>query len=265
MIPAAPTDTFRRTFRTIWRHLIPGNFHGGDGELVQYTEGLVADAFAETCKQTANLMFPSVAPSDALERIGADRGIPRGFSEPEASYRERLRAWRFPRGHRIRGNAVGLLEQIAAVFGGAVEAQTIDARGTRYTWGEDGTSTVERGVTWDWDGEALLPNWARFWIVIRPTGAAPWPSFDDGAWGDITDAPEYVCLAGSGIHTGQVAAIKHLVNVGRLSWTPAGRRPVYLVVWFEGQAYPAPTGDWDSWGARPVDTYAFEPLHAAFT
>lgn len=261
MIPASLSDRFARTFRTIWRHLIPGNFHGGDGELVQYVEGLTADAFAEACKQTATLMFPSVAPSDALEKIGADRGIPRGFAEPEASYRERLVAWRFPRGHRIRGNAVGLLEQIAAVFGGAVEAQTIDARGTRYTWGEDGSSTVERGVTWDWDGEALTPNWARFWVVVRPEGAAR-QTIED--LGEIGSDPS-LCVGVAGVHPGQVAAIKRLVKVGRLSWTPAGRRPITLVIMFDdGSPFPEPTGDWDEWVNRSPD-YRYDSLHPAIS
>ena len=264
MIPAALTDTFRRTFRNIWRFMIPGNFHRGDGELVQYTEGVMLDAFAEACRQMAWLMFPSKAPSDALKRIGEDRGIPRGFAEPEASYRERLIAWRYPRGHRIRGNAVGLLEQIAAVFGGAVEAHTVDARGTRYTRAADGTITVTRGVAWDWDGSGATPNWARFWVVIAPTGVTPHKTFAEGAWGPTVKADPGVCLAGVGVHTGQINAIKRLCKVGRLSWTPAGRRPVYLVVLRDGETFPTPGGDWDDWGERPADTYAFEPLHAAY-
>lgn len=259
----ALTDTFARTFRSVWRFMIPGNFHRGDGELVQHTEGLVLDAFAEACRQTAWLMFPSRAPSDALQKIGADRSILRGFSEPESSYRERLRAWRYPRGHRIRGNAVGLLEQIAAVFGGAVEAQTIDARGTRYTWGADGTSTVERGVSWDWDGEALTPNWARFWVVLKVDGARLPGTWDAGA-DELWDTPEE-SWASHDIHPGQLQAVVRLCKVGRLSWTPAGRRPVYCVVWFAGESYPAPDGTWDEWTNRPADAHAYFPLHDNYT
>ncbi len=251
-----------RRFRTIWKFLVPHWLQRGEGELVQWVEGLTIDAFLEACHQTAYLMLPSLAPSDALAKIGSDRAIPRGFSEPEASYRRRLVRWRWPRGHRVRGNAPGLLEQIAVTFAELGVFQTIDARGTRYT---HGTDAPERGVAWDWDGEALTPNWGRFWVVIQPEGAALWPSFDDGAWGDTVDGDEGVCLAGSGIHAGQLAAIERLVQVGRLSWTPAGRRPIYLVVWFEGDTYPEPTGDWDEWENRPVDQYAFEPLHASVT
>ena len=261
-----PIATAFRTFRTIWRFMIPGNFARGDGELIQYTEGWFLDAFAETCRQTASLMFPSVAPSDALDKIGFDRAIPRGFAEPEASYRERLRAWRFPRGHRIRGNAVGLLEQISAVFGGAVEARTVDARGTEYLYGADGTSTVTRGVSWDWDGEALEPNWARFWIVLKIDGTTRNTTWDESeAAGETWDESEAAGEAWDvlGIHYGQLQAVKRLAQVGRLSWTPAGRRPNTLVIWFDGETYPVPEGDWQSWLNRPTDLHAFASLHAS--
>jgi hypothetical protein len=249
-----------RKFRNIWKWLVPGWLQRGEGELVQYVEGLVIDAHVEACWQSAYLMLPSIAPSDALDRIGADRGLPRGFIEPEASYRERLRRWRFPRGHRVRGNAPGLLEQASVSLGGTVH-QTIDARGTRYTNGVDG---AERGVTWDWDGVALTPNWGRFWIVVKATGSY-WPTFDDGAWGETIDGDESTSLAGEGAHPGAVAAVKRIAQVGRLSWTPAGRRPIYLVIYFDGDAYPAPDGTWDEWGNRPSQTYAFEPLHESVT
>lgn len=265
----APAESRFRRFRDIWRFMVPGWLASGDGEKVQYVEGLMLDAFLEACHQTARLMLPSVAPSDALDRIGRDRAIPRGFAEPEASYRERLIRWRYPRGHRIRGNATGLLEQIAAVFGNAVDAlQTIDARGTRYTWAEDadGGTTVERGVAWNWDGSALLPNWARFYVVVKPTGARR-----NTTWAESEAASEtWAASEASGeswaspdIHTGQLQAIRTLCKVGRLSWTPAGRRPVYCVVWFDGDAYPAPDGTWNDWSARPPFTHAFFPLHAS--
>jgi hypothetical protein len=249
-----------KRFREIWKWLVPGWLQEGDGELVQYTEGVMLDAFQESCHQTAKLMLPSVCVEDALARIGADRAIPRGFAEPDASYRERLRRWRYPRGHRIRGNAPALLEQVEATLGGTIH-QTIDVRGTRYTHGTDG---AERGVTWNWDGEAFTPNWGRFWLVVKSTGSL-WPSWDDGAWGDTWDSPDGSCWAGSGIHSGEIAAVVRLTKVGRLSWVPAGRRPVYLVIWFEGETYPAPDGTWDEWGNRPADTHAFEPLHPSIT
>lgn len=257
----APVESKFRRFRDLWKWLVPSWLQNGQGELVQFAESLILDAFAETCHQTAKLMLPSVAPSDALARIGADRAIPRGFSEPEASYRERLRRWRYPRGHRVRGNAPGLLEHVDATLAGTIH-QTIDARGTRYTHGVDG---AERGVAWNWDGSALLPNWGRFWIVVKSASRPPSTFAEDEAAGSVFDEDVDGCFAGEDIHPGEIATVRELVRVGRLSWIPAGRRPVYLVVWFEGETYPAPTGNWDAWGNRPALSHAFEPLHPTTT
>lgn len=254
-----------KRFRFIWKFLVPGWLQTGDGELVQWVEGLLLDAFAERCHQSAYLMLPSLAPSDALDKIGSDRGIPRGFIEPEDSYRERLVRWRWPRGHRVRGNAPGLLEQIALAIHGT-EYETIDARGTRYALVPPATEpTIERGVTWDWDGQALLPNWGRFWLVVKSTGSLPLTWDEDEANGTEWDEAPEVCWAGEDVHTGEIAAVKRAVQVGRLSWTPAGRRPIYLVLWFEGETYPEPDGTWDEWENRPPQDYAFEPLHPAIT
>jgi hypothetical protein len=60
---------------------------------------------------------------------------------------------------------------------------------------------------------------------------------------------------------GELEAVRRIVRVGGQSWTPSGRRPVYLVLWFDGETFPAPTGDWDEWGNRPQQYHAFVPLH----
>jgi hypothetical protein len=248
-----------RRFHTIWKFLVPGWLQSGDGEIVQWLQGLINDAYAERCRQTAWLMLPSVAPDDALELIGRDRGLPRGLFEPEAQYRTRLKGWRGTLGHRGRGSAPALLAQVAVALRGT-EHTTIDARGTRYTHGE---ATPEKGTAWDWDGEYVFPNWGRYWLVVKSTGT-PWPSFTDGAWGDTVLAGEDICLAGDGIHPGEIDAVRKLVTVGRLSWTPAGRRPVYLILYFDGNPFPVPGGDWDSWENRDT-AYAYEPLHDSET
>jgi hypothetical protein len=68
-----------------------------------------------------------------------------------------------------------------------------------------------------------------------------------------------ICLAGSGVHPGELAAVKELVRPGALSWTPAGRQAIYLVLYFDGSSFPAPTGDWDSWANRDR-AYRYVPL-----
>jgi hypothetical protein len=246
-----------RRFRTVWKWLVPSWLQEGEGELIQYTQGLVNDAFAERCRQTVWLMLPSLAPADALPRIALDRGLPRGLFEPEASYRQRLIAWRYPKGHRVRGSALALLEQVSIALRGTAYV-TIDQRGTRY---DLATAPSTKGVTWDWDGAALTPNWARYWVIVKSAGTLP-TTWDEGeAAGELWDGPPDECLAGEGIHVGELEAVRRIVRVGGQSWTPSGRRPVYLVLWFDGETFPAPTGDWDEWGNRPQQNHAFVPLH----
>jgi hypothetical protein len=250
-----------RTFRTIWKWLVPGWLQEGEGELVQYAINVVRDAFAERSLQTVLLSMPSYCPEDALPFHGRDRAIPRGLFEPAESYRARLVAWRFPRGHRIRGNAPALLEQVTAALRGE-EHQTIDARGTRYTQGS--TDAAERGVTWDWDGAEganIGTQWGRYWIVVKATQNPE--TWDDASNTEVwDDTRETGTWAHSEIHRGEIAAVRSLVAPGSQSWTPAGRRAIYLVIYFQGQSYPVPGGDWDDWTQRDPQ-YAYVPLHTS--
>jgi hypothetical protein len=68
-----------------------------------------------------------------------------------------------------------------------------------------------------------------------------------------------VCVGMSGVHPGEVDAVRKLTKPGSLSWTPAGRRAIYLVLYFAGDPYPAPTGDWDEWPNRD-EAYRYVPL-----
>lgn len=255
------TERVTRTFQALWLWLTPGFLQRGDGERVQQVLGLAHDAFVERCWQTALLDCPSYAPEDQLANLGIDRGVLRGLFEPATSYRQRLLRWRFPRGHRIRGNAIALLDQVVPSVAALGTAYTIDARGTQYTSGSD---TPTLGVTWDWDGSALTPTWGRYWVVIQLTvDAKPWPSFADGAWGPTLRRDD-ACLAGSGIHPGELDAIKQLTKPGGRSWTPSGRRAIYLTLVFFGDPFPAPTGDWDEWANRDT-TYRYVPLHSSLS
>lgn len=120
----------RRRFRTIWKFLIPGWLQRGQGELVQYTQGLLKDAFAEASHQTALLHFPSVCADDALDMHGRSRGLPRGVLESADAYRTRLLGWRYPKGHRVRGTRAALLEQFVLALRGDQHV-IIDSRNRR--------------------------------------------------------------------------------------------------------------------------------------
>lgn len=239
-----------KLFRTIWRSLTPGWLQVGDGELVFFLLGLMKDAMAERARLTVLAAFPSTAPEDALDLIGHDRAIPRGPFEDADSYRLRLRAWRYPLGHRIRGSARALLEQVSFAMRGT-EYTTIDARGTRWRAGD---LAPTRGITWAWDAIPLFPRWGRYWIVVKSTAAKrTWGSVGTtwgaagGTWGS------------AGITAAEWAAVKTITSNARLGWTPAGRKANTLVVYFPGQAFPMPTGDWNAWPNRDPQ-YTYEPL-----
>lgn len=227
-----------RKFRSIWKFLTPGWLQAGQGELVLFVQGMLKDAFAERAHQTALLHYPSTCPSDALDMHGRSRGLPRGLFESEDSYRVRLAAWRYPEGHRTRGTASALLAQFVIALRGT-HYVIIDARNKRLISG----AGAALPATWTWDA---LPasQWGRYWLVCRSVGT-PWPSFTDSGWLAAWTNPD-AALAGSGITSGELAAVVTLASNRRLGWTPAGVRGVNLVLYFAGQAFPTPTANWDS-------------------
>jgi len=239
-----------KLFRLVWRAVTPGWLHNGEGELVHWLLALSKDAMAERARQGALAALPSTAPADALDLIGRDRVIPRGPFESAESYRPRLRAWRYPLGHRIRGSARALLEQVSFAIRGT-EYTTIDARGTRWRAGD---LTPTRGVSWDWDAVPLLPRWGRYWIVVKST-ATPDVWASDGDWADGSAES----WGAPGIAPAEWAAVKTIASNSRGGWTPAGRKANTLVVYFPGQSFPVPTGDWNAWPNRNPQ-YAYHPL-----
>src|SRR5690606_5412576 len=140
--------TIVKRFRNIWKFLVPGWLQNGQGELVLFVQGLLKDAFAERAHQTARLQYPRTCPSDALDFHGRSRALPRGFIEPEANYRARLAAWRYPEGHRTRGTAGALLAQFQLALRGA-HYVIVDAKNKRTLAG----SGAALPVSWTWDAE----------------------------------------------------------------------------------------------------------------
>lgn len=241
-----------RRFRTIWKFLVPGWLQTGQGELILFVQGLLKDAFAERMHQTALLHFPSTCPSDALDLHGRSRALPRGLFEPEENYRQRLTGWRYPEGHRTRGTAGAMLAQFQLALRGTHHV-VIDARNQRTISG----SGAALPATWTWDAEPSS-QWGRYWLVCKSVGS-PWASFTDpawlAAWGDVT-----ATLAGSGIHAGELDAVRTITSNRRLGWTPAGVRGVNLVLYFDA-TFPEPTGDWDEWANRDT-SFRYVPLNA---
>ena len=229
-------------FRNSFRYLVPAWRATGDGERELYAYGLIKDAFLERVRQGLEARFPTRAAESALELIGRDRGIIRGRSESAAAYAARLVAWRYPRGHRVRGNPFALLSQVRAYFGGTACA-TIDVRGNLDELCAAGAESFAVGQSWDWDNAPVAPRWARFWLLVGPVdGSAPQPDFDDpGMWAD--DAPTVGVV---GVTPDDCRAIRRLFKAP--AWKPAGVRAEWLVFRFDG-SLPAPDGPWGTWSA----------------
>lgn len=242
------------TFREVVRFMLPSWMTQGEGGLVHYVAAAIIDAANERVRQGLRARFPSLAGPSALALIGEDRGIVRGRTEATEHYVQRLIAWRFPRGHRVRGNAFAMLEQIAEYFGG-IRTWTIDRNQTRRARAVDGTETFTYDYAWNWDGIAASPRWGRFWIVIDPVpelpGVKPWPTFGVGTWGGaatIGAIARSVSVGQQGVTPDDCRAIRDLFR-GRHPWHCAGTMPQVAILTFDGAA-PVPAGSWAHYAGR---------------
>lgn len=217
-----------RRFRDLVRWLVPAWFNRDDQEKVNYVQALLCDAHTQRLRDGVTARFPSYAGASALALLGRDRGIMRGRSETDAHYAERLKAWRFPRGHKVRGSAFALLRQVSEYWGG-LPCWAIDASGNRHDLAADGTETYSYGNSWTWDG---VSGWARFWIGLDVTGQPSQFSWDVSDYGDS-------------------AAMRRLLT-GR-AWRPAGTQPEWLVVTFDGTT-PTPDATWAHWSQNVAGT-----------
>jgi hypothetical protein len=241
------------SFASALRYLVPSWLLG------PATQGLANMLDDATARVRAGLeaRFPSRADDDALALIGAERGIKRGKTENRKSYAKRLTRWRYPFGHRVRGSAYGLLDQIRSYFGGfyedgvafsAMYAYSIDAHGSRFQIKPTGDLQTDYGFGWDWDGAGTYPQWARFWIVLDVIpGVTAGPKIGDPAlWGGACGPGSRVYTVGqSGVTPDDIAAIRDLV-LGDVQWKPAGTRAEWVIVRFSGAGFPSPTGNWQN-------------------
>jgi hypothetical protein len=237
-----------RRFRNIFRFLAPSWLTEGEGELVLFSLGLIKDAFVERMDQGVNGRFPTRSSSTALALTGKDRGIIQGRTETNEHYATRLVAWRFPRGHRVRGSAFAVLEQISEYFGGTRVA-SIDVTGNYYEREADGTELPKDPTnTWNWDSTGKAPNWARFWVLFYPVpevDTAEWPDFGDPLlWGG------QLCVAGTTIGQTNISE-EDTKSIRRLfrkptSWKPSGTRSEWLILAFDG-VRPVPDATWLDW------------------
>jgi hypothetical protein len=240
--------------------LLPANFTRGEGEALGRALSLMLDEFQARIRAGLLARFPryAVEIEGALERIGRDRGIPRGRTEDAKHYASRLERWRFPFGHRVRGNPFALLEQISEYWGG-LYCETVDNSGNLHFRTPTGGLARLLG-SWNWDGQPTL--WSRFWVRLWPTPEHPeiktWPTLGAGAWGSLDPVVNAAKTVGQqGITADDFVAMRELMYPRAsyaVAWKPAGTKCPFLILsfddWNGGTTGIDPGGAWGDSYAR---------------
>jgi len=219
-----------RNFRAFAKFLVPGWLSAGDGGLVIEAWMLLLDAATERMRQALDAHFPTRCGPSALPYHGRMRGIPRGRSETAEHYAARLVSWRYPAGHRVRGGASALLEQIGQYWGNVAQVQSVDVTGNRYMRDTAGAITAEHGVPWQWD-EQPSTNWSRFWCMLDGSALfTEHPALGDEAlYGGTLDPTSDYSVGQLGATPGDADAMRRLLT-GRWMWRPAGTMAEWLIV-----------------------------------
>jgi hypothetical protein len=220
------------TFRSIFQSLGPGWLTEADGGKVLYSVGVLLDATLERMRQALHARLPEYTETeDSLAYIGRDRLIIRGRNESAAAYARRLVQWRYPLGHRVRGNALGMLRQVRAYFDEELVQFTVDRRGTWFKILADGTESYDfdTGLFAGGDDLPADPNWARFWLGLSAPASWEFPQVligDPELWGGtIEENSEYVI----GIDGATQADMQALRVIAR-DWKMAGSKQEYALI-----------------------------------
>lgn len=244
------------TVRTLYDKITPHWLHvEGDGPRVLFALASVIDASIQRLRDGLDARFPSRTGESALELISRDRGMIRGRTEAAAHFAERLKRWRSPFGHRVRGNAFALLEQVSEYFGGLM-GWTFDTRGTVDSRTAVGAVATEYGNTLRWDAACADPlQWSRFWVVVDGSGMfeTQYEMGDVRLYGGDLGSQDYA-LGLRGFAPADARAMRRLLyrsNAGA-PWRPAGTQPEWLIISLDGTnpldgSGPAPASDWGTW------------------
>ncbi len=230
-------------FRGLYKSLIPSRFYQGEGNKVLYSLALVKDFYLTRVRRGLEARMPSRTGASGLTLLGDDRGIPRGRAEIAKHYASRLIGWRYPRGHRVRGSAFGLLDQVFEYFGG-VACSTIDVKGNYHAHALDGTTSFSYGNAWDWDGIPATPRWGRFWLMISPVLADASGIVARASLDEVYATPNQG-VGQRGLGPQDANAIRNLFR-GKHPWKPAGTRQQWLIVNLDGTTQ-TPDATWANW------------------
>ena len=222
--------------RHIARLMVPWWLFVEDGQKIVETFALLTDVYRQKLRSGLEARFPTRAGESAAALIGKSRLIPRGRDETLAHYAQRLKAWRYPRGHRVRGSAFALLTQVYHYWGG-VACWTHDVNQNKRALDVDETPSYAYGVAWTWDGGAAA-QWGRQWLVLDLS--------------DVASAQDDFVAGGTigigGTTPGDWVAMRRLVDDSdQHRWMAAGTQPEWCVVSLDGSA-PAPDATWEYWG-----------------
>lgn len=235
-------------FRNIYKFLVPSWLSQDDGDKVLYSLALIKDAAVERLRQGLEARMPTRASLSANELSGKSRGIPRGRSETNEHYAARLLRWRWPGGHRVRGSAWALLEQISEYFGG-VKISSIDTTGRRHVRTADGTESITSDPG-DWLNWGSSARWWRFWLFFEPNteiSVEPQPDFGDPAlWGGAIGTPGY-SIGQVGLSVDDADGVKRLLRAP-IPWRPEHTYGEWLVLSFGvDDILPSPSSSWVHW------------------
>lgn len=209
-------------FRYLYKKCTAWWLQTGEGGGVNDSLGQLCDQFAQRAYLGLVARFPDYAVLHSLGTlglIGRDRKIVRGINEPDAAYATRLK--RFLTDHRLRGNPFALHDQLRAYCQVGVKIRTVDRSGNWFSTDYDGTRSVFRGATddWEWDNQPGS-NWSRFWVIIYPVGGTdPWAT---QLWGQGT-------TFGTTATVDQVSSVRSIIA----DWKPAGTTCDEIIIAFD--------------------------------
>jgi hypothetical protein len=255
-----------QVFRRIYKFLTPSWLHNpdGDGEKVLYSLGLLIDAQVEKLRQGLEASFPSRAGPSANALTAGERGImpARPGAETNDDFVARLKAWRGPRTHRVRGNAYEALVEIWRYWGG-IYAETVDSHGLShvvtpayditdvFTWPDptirsDWTGDPSPGFT-SWEGLDADVYWSRFWILLASEAITDNEALGDpDLWGGALDTPGFT-LGQNGVAPSDVVAMRSFFQ--ERHWYPGYAQAEWIVIAPDQAIFPTivPENTWKYW------------------
>lgn len=196
------------SFRDTIRDMSPTWLQDGRNERLMYTLGLGLDFLAEKTTQAIHMFVPTTCDASGLPAIGNDALIPRGATELESRYRQRLQrrleTWQHAgtpwRGLQQMLHILLELRPAARMVSARYDTDVlpftiVDAKWNTYAAGDDAdTAQPSRSLVdpgnWDWDSVVRCPSsatWSRKWMILESVAPNDWCHQDAGTWGDGDD------------------------------------------------------------------------------